>query len=122
MAYSIEFRRAVAAAYEDSESSAEVAERFACSESWVRRLIQRQRETGSLEPRPPRLPNNFKLDDVELAELGALIAAKPDMTLEELAAALSKKVSVSTVHRATKKLRLTFKKSPSTPQNRTGRT
>ena len=107
MTYSIEFRRAVAAAYEDSESSAEVAERFACSESWVRR---------------PRLPNNFKLDDVELAELGAFIAAKPDGTLEELAAALSEKVGVSTVHRATKKLRLTFKKSPSTPQNRTGRT
>jgi putative transposase len=121
MTYSIEFRRAVAAAYEDSESSAEVAERFACSESWVRRLIQRQRETGSLEPRPPQLPNNFKLDEAELAELGELITAKPDMTLEELAAALSKKVSVSTVHRATKKLKLTLKKSPSTPRNRTGR-
>jgi transposase len=74
-----------------------------------------------LEPRPPQLPNNFKLDEAELAELGELITAKPDMTLEELAAALSKKVSVSTVHRATKKLKLTLKKSPSTPRNRTGR-
>src|SRR2546421_465079 len=122
MAYSIEFRRAVAAAYEECDSSTEVAERFACSESWVRRLIQRQRETGSLAPRPPQLPNNFKLDKSELGELGQLIAARPDMTLEELAAALSKKVSVSTVHRATKKLKLTFKKSPSTPPSRTGRT
>jgi transposase len=121
MAYSMEFRRAVAAAYEECGSSSEVAEQFNCSESWVRRLIQRQRETGSLEPRPVKLPDNNKLDDQDLDRLRGLIAQTPDMTLGELAAALENKVSVPTVWRATQKLKLPLKKSPFTPPSRTGR-
>ena len=122
MAYSIEFRRAVAKAHEECGSSREVAEQFCCSESWVRRLVQRQRETGSLEPLPPRLPDNNKLDDADLDQLRKLIDQTPDMTLGELAEAMASKVSVPTIWRATQKLRLPFKKSPSTPLNRTGRT
>jgi hypothetical protein len=41
MAYAMEFRRAVAGAYDECGSSIEVAEDLGCSESWVRRLIQR---------------------------------------------------------------------------------
>jgi transposase len=122
MAYPKEFRRAVAAAYDGCGSSAEVAAQFHCSESWVRRLIQRRREFKTLDPLPPRRPDNRKLKDEDLKQLEKLIAQKPDMTLGELAAALEKKVSVPTVHRATRKLKLPFKKSPSTPLSRTGRT
>jgi uncharacterized protein YbcI len=39
------------------------ARQIACSQAWVRRLIQLRRETGSLEPRPLKLPHNNKLDD-----------------------------------------------------------
>ncbi len=122
MAYPKEFRRAVAAAYDACGSSAEVAGQFHCSESWVRRLIQRRRELGTLDPLPPNRPDNRKLKERDLRQLEKLIAEKPDMTLGELAAALEKKVSVPTVHRATKKLKLPLKKSPSTPPNRTVRT
>jgi len=52
MAYSMDFRRAVARAYDECGSSIEVAEQFGCSASWVRRLIQRQRERGTLESLP----------------------------------------------------------------------
>ena len=120
-AYSMEYRRLVAAAYDACGSSADVAEEFDCSAAWVRRLIQRRRETGSLEPRPPQRPDNRKLKEEELVELAALIDDKPDQTLEELAQALSKKVSVATIHRATKKLQRPLKKSPSTRPNRNGR-
>src|SRR3954469_14043434 len=113
MAYPIEFRRLVAAAYDQCGSSADVAEQFGCSESWVRRLIQRRREDGSLAPRAPKLPDNNKLKADDLSELAGLIARRPDMTLEELAAALSTKVSVATVFRASQKLKLPLKKSPS---------
>jgi transposase len=92
-----------------------VAEEFGCSEAWVRRLIQRRRESGSLAPRPPRLPDNNLLKQDDLAELAALIASKPDMTLEELAGALTQKVSIATVHRAAEKIRHPLKKSRSTP-------
>jgi transposase-like protein len=54
MAYSMEFRIAVATAYDDCGSSIEVAEQYPCSESWVRRLIQRRTASGSLEPLVPK--------------------------------------------------------------------
>jgi transposase len=122
MTYAMEFRRVVAAAYDECGSSADVAEQFGCSESWVRRLIQRRRESGSLAPRPPKRPDNFKLKADDLSELADLIAKRPDMTLQELADALRTKVSVPTVFRAAEKLQLPFKKSRSTPPNRNGRT
>ena len=121
MAYAMEFREAVARAYDECGSSIEVAEQFACSEAWVRRLIQRRRETGSLAPRPLRLPDNTKLNEDDLQQLKALIRQTPDMTLAELAEALSHKVSVPTVWRATRALGLAFKKSLSTPPNKTVR-
>jgi transposase len=122
MAYPMEYRRAVAAAYDACGSSIEVAEQFRCSESWVRRLIQRRREEGSLAPRPLKPPDTRKLREEDLAELDQLIQKKPDMTLQELAEALTKKVSIATVHRATRKLKLPLKKRPSTPPSRSGRT
>lgn len=129
MAYSMEFRRAVARAYDECGSSIEVAEQFECSQSWVRRLVQRRRQTGSLEPLPARLPDNHKLDDADLMELRRLIDHKPDMTLGELAEALQDKtdktdkhVSVPTVWRATQSLGLTLKKKRVTPPSRTART
>lgn len=118
MAYSMEFRKVVAKAYDECGSSIEVAEQFDCSESWVRRLIQRRRETGSLAPLPPRLPDNKKLDDKDLKRLEALIKKTPDMTLAELAEAMGYKVSVPTIWRATKALGMTLKKSPSMPPSR----
>lgn len=122
MAYSMEFRRAVAKAYDECGSSIQVAEDFGCCESWVRRLIQRRRATGSLDPLPAKLPDNNKLDERDLEKLKRLIADTPDMTLAELAAALGGKASVPTVWRATKRLDLPLKKSPSTPPSRTAPT
>jgi transposase len=118
MVYAIEFRRAVAKAHAECGSSAQVAEKFGCSESWVRRLIQVQRETGSLEARKQKMPDRRKFLSEDEAQLRALIAATPDMTLGELAAALTKKVCVATVWRATQRLKLPLKKSPDTPPSR----
>jgi transposase len=122
MAYPLEYRKAVAAAYDECGSSIDVATQFHCSESWVRRLIQRRREDGSLLPRPPKRPDTRKLKERELAELARLIDERPDMTLQELADALPTQVSLATVHRATKRLQLPLKKSRSTPPSRSGRT
>jgi len=122
MAYSMEFREAVARAYDECGSSIEVAEQFNCSESWVRRLIQRRRETGSLAPRPLYIPDNNKLDDADLEQLRTLIQQTPDMTLAELAEALQHKVSVPTVWRKTQELGLPLKKSLCSPPSRIGRT
>jgi transposase len=122
MTYSMEFRIAVADDYDETGSSTETAEKFSCSPSWVRRLIQRRRETGSLEPKPAVLPDNHRLDEHDLEQLAALIAQRPDMTLAELAAALDEKVSVPTVWRATQALGLPLKKKRCTPASRTAPT
>ena len=122
MAYSMEFRVAVAKAYDECGSSIEVASMFECSASWVRRLIQRRTLTDSLQPLPPQRPDTRKVREADLERLGALIRDKPDMTLAELAKALNCGVSVPTVWRATRKLGLTLKKSPRTPPSRTGPT
>ena len=126
MAYSMEFRVAVARAYDECGSSLEVAEMFDCSASWVRRLIQRRRLSDSLRPLPPRRPDTRVLREAECEQLRTLIRQKPDMTLAELAAALTppdgKGPSIPTVWRATRKLKLTRKKSPRMPPNRIGRT
>ncbi len=122
MAYSMEFRRAVARAYDECGSSDQVAEELGCSGSWVRRLIQRRGLTGSLAPLASRLPDNRVLADADLGRLRDLIAARPDLTLAELAAELGGKASVPTVWRATRRLGLTLKKSRRTPPSRTGRT
>ncbi len=119
MAFSMEFRRVVAKAYDECGSSAEVAEQFECSESWVRRLVQRRRETGSLAPRPAKLPNNNKLNEEDLERLLKLIRQTPDMTLAELAAAMDFKVSVPTIWRASKSLGVSLKKSRSLRPSKT---
>jgi transposase len=118
----MEFRVLVAAAYDECGSSIEVAEQYNCSESWVRRLIQRRGQTGSLEPLTPKRPDTHKLDGEDLEHLRALIAGRPDMTLAELAEALGRKASVPTVWRATQALGLPLKKRPTTPPSKTGPT
>ena len=121
MAYSMDFRRAVAAAYEECESSAQVAEEYGCCASWVRRLIQRQRETGSLEPLQHKLPDQRTYDDADEQRIRELIREKPDATLAEVAASIAKPVHLCTVSRTLDRLGLPRKKSPRTPPNKIGR-
>jgi transposase len=122
MAYSIEFRVAAAKAYDECGSSIEVAEAFNCSESWVRRLIQRRTLTDSLDPLPQRRPDTRKLREPDLERLRQLVRDSPDLTLAELAAALGTDASAPTICRAARRLGLTRKKSRCAPPSRTART
>ena len=123
MAYSMDFRHAVARAYDECDSSIEVAEQFGCSESWVRRLMQHRRERGTLEPRPTaRKDDQRTYDDADEAAIRALIKAKPDATLREVAEAIGKPAHDGTVSRTLGRLGLPRKKSRLTPPSRTGQT
>jgi transposase len=123
MAYSMDFRQAVARSYDDGESSTEVAEQYGCSASWVRRLIQQRRERGTLEPRSSaRTDEQRTYDDADEARIRALIKTRPDATLLEVAEALGKPAHASTVSRTLDRLGLPRKKSPRMPPSRTGRT
>lgn len=118
-AYSMDFRRSVAAAREGGMTTAEVTEAFGCSGSWVRRLMQRQRDTGSLEPLPRKSTDQRKISDEQFEQLRKFIGERPDATLQELIVALDLKVHPGTLCRLLQAKDLPLKKSPSVPANRT---
>jgi transposase len=111
MPYSMDFRIAVAGAYDACGSSAEVAEQFNCSESWVRRLMQHRRERGTLAPlRSARHDDQRTYDDADEKKIRELIRNKPDATLAEVAEALGKPAHPATVSRTLARLNLPRKK------------
>ncbi len=90
----------------------QVAEKYSVSPAWVRRLKQRRRETGSIEPLRHAGGPKPKLK-AHQEQLLQLIQKHPDATLAELRKMLGVSVSLSTICRALKAAGLTFKKSPS---------
>jgi transposase len=122
LAYPTELRERVAAARDDGMGTREVAELFGCSESWVRRLLQRRTERGSLDPIERCLPDQRSLDDDDRAALAAALQAKPDLTLKELAAMIGHKVHSTTICRELKAMNLTRKKSRRTRPSKTAPT
>ena len=89
-----------------------VAAKYRVSESWVRRLKQRRRETGETAPRSSR--NGKPPKWLAYADrIRELYRRRSDLTLPELRAELAEAVSVQTLSRALKALRLSLKKSPS---------
>jgi transposase len=123
MAYSMDLRERVARAHAESGSSAEVADTFGCSESWVRRVTQRLRETGTVAARSTaRSDDQRAFDDEDEAKIRALIKRTPDATLAEVAEAVGKPACPGTVSRTLKRLDLPRKKSRRTPPSGTGPT
>ena len=120
MAYSMDLRERVARAHAESGSSAEVAEAFGCSESWVRRVTQRLRDRGTLAPRSTaRTDDQRAFGDADEAKIRALIKGRPDATLAEVAEAIGKPACPGTVSRTLKRLNLPRKKSRRTPPSGT---
>jgi len=122
-AYSLDLRQRVLAAVQEGTSSrGEIAERFSVCKSWIRRLLQRLRETGSIAPLPHGGGRPSKLDEMDLERLRELSAKQPDATLNELRDRLGEPVCQMTICRGLKKLRLPLKKSRTTPPSRIGPT
>jgi transposase len=122
-AYSMDLRERVAAASDEgAETRAELAERFAVSPSWIRRLLQRRRATGSLAPRPHGGGRAPAFDAAAARRLRAAVSAAPDATLRELAAAAGVACGTSATDRALRRLGITRKKSRSGRPSRTGLT
>jgi transposase len=120
-AYSMDLRQRVLADCDARMETRAVATKYRVSESWVRRLKQRRRESGEIAPRPPR--NKVQPAWLPYADrLKELVQEQPDATLVELQERLGAGLSVPTLCRALRALQLTFKKKSSTRRNKTGRT
>jgi transposase len=116
-AYSDDLRDRVLGACDRGMKTKEVADLFEVSPAWVRRIKQTRRETGRVRPLPT---GGKRVQKVDPARLALLVEAQPDATLKELRERLGVKCSLSSICNALKKLRLSFKKSRSTPRSRTG--
>src|SRR4051795_3825171 len=81
----------------------QVAERFLVSISFVTRLLQLYRGTGSVEPRPHGGGNPAVLTPEDLQRLREFIGQQPDATLEECRQRLGTSCSTMTLSRALRK-------------------
>lgn len=117
--YSQDLRDRVLAAYDRGMKTGRIAEVFAVSKAWARRVKQRRREHGETTPRKMGGPGVPKIDRARLAEL---VAAHPDATARELRAMLGVECSESAIYAALKALKLSYKKRRSMPRNRTAPT
>ena len=117
---SLDLRQRIFDARQAGETTAEVAERFAVSPAFVRRLLQRHRETGTLQPRTgPRGPRPRLEEHAD--RIRQLVRQRPDLHPAEIRDQLGLEVAAITVWRALLRLGLTFKKSRSARPNKTVR-
>ena len=120
-AYSMDLReRVVAACDEGIDTRPEIAERFSVSQSWIRRLLQRRRERGSIAPKPHSGGQKPAFDAEGRERLRQAVAERPDATLAELRDAVGATCGITAIHDAVVALGLTLKKSRSTPPSRIG--
>jgi transposase len=121
-AYSADLRVRILDDCDGGMTTRVVATKYRVSESWVRRLKQRRRETGETSPRSSRPKTTKKVLADHLELLQQLIRETPDATLEELRSKLPVQVSVTTIWRTLEELKISFKKKSSTRPSRTDRT
>ena len=111
--YSVDLRERMVAAHDAGMSCRGVAGRFAVSVSCVIKLVQHKNRSGGVEPRRPSRRKPYALANHEALVRG-FVAGQPDLTLDELQAALAAdgvSVGRTSVHRYLKSLNLTLKKS-----------
>ena len=110
-AYSMDLRTRVLKDSDAGLSSKALAERYHVSRAWVDALKQRRRETGAFAPLTPTKFRGRALVAADLDRLAAILAARPDATLEGMRAALRTAAGLTTIWRALKQLDFTFKKN-----------
>ena len=121
--YSMDLReRVVQACDEKVGKRKEIAELFGVSTAWIRRLLQRRRETGSIAPQKRGTHKPPKFHGEGLKRLKRLVEQDADATLQELLDRSGVEGSIMAVHRALERLGCRRKKSRSAPPSKTART
>lgn len=110
-------KRIVAARTQDGQSMGEIAERFSIPKGTVQRVLERYRDSGSVEPRPRNPGRKSAFSREALRRLKQDILTNQDATLEELRARSKVNVSIVSFHKVIKKLGFTRKKNRYTLSN-----
>ena len=110
-------KRIVAARTQDGQSMGKIAERFKIPKGTVQRILERYRDSGSVEPKPQNPGRKPAFSKEDLWRLKNDILANQDATLEELRARSRVNVSIVSFHNVIKKLGFTRKKNRYTLSN-----
>lgn len=109
--YSMDLRERVAAAVDHHEGSLrQIARNFHVSLSFLTRLLNRRRQSGSLRPRPHGGGHPPALDHAGQQRLRLEVRKQPDATLQELAERVGVRCSRMAIFRTLRKLKITRKK------------
>src|SRR3954471_23331417 len=109
--YSQDLRQRIVATVQRGEGTIhQIAARFLVSISFVTRLLQLYRSTGSVEPRPHGGGHPAVLTPEDLQRLREFIRQQPDATLEECRTHLGASCSLMTISRALSQLGLPRRK------------
>jgi transposase len=120
---SLDLRERILASYDHEEGSREqVAARYCVSLGLVKKLLQQRRRTGDIAPRHRFSGSKPRILPSHQAQMRALLARKPDLTLPELRAATALNCTLPAIHYALKRMGLTYKKRRSAPASKTGPT
>jgi transposase len=117
----VEYRLRVIALTEEGYTTSEIAEVLGTSGAWVRSIKALHRSGRSLAPKS-RANKRTSLAEREGERIRAQVKAKPGSTLEDLKRDLELSVSISSLWYALRDLKISLKKSPSTPPSRSGPT
>src|SRR4030095_15893164 len=110
-AYSMDLRTRVLKDSDARVASKELAERYYVRRAWVVALTQRRRATGAFAPLKQTKFRGRALAAADLDRLAAVVAARPDATLEEIREAVRTAAGLRTIWRACHQLELTVKKN-----------
>ena len=119
-AYSLDLRQRICAACDQGiDSIQEIAERFDVGRWFVHKVLRQRCQEGSIASKPRGRGPAAVVGPADQARLRKLLRDKPDATLAELCRSLADgggaAVSVPTMCRTLKRLRLPLKKRRSTP-------
>jgi transposase len=120
--YPLSVRKKIVEKYKSGLDTEDIAEDYGYCIAGVRRVWQRFRETGSLEPKQGKVGRKPRFDAASLERLREEVKRRPDATLAELRKTVGVDADLSCYCRALKKLALTRKKSRSTPASNPVRT
>lgn len=113
--YPLSVRKQIVRKYQSGLDTEDIADDYGYCVAGVRRIWQKFRETGSIEPKQGKVGRKPRFDAESLERLRAEVERRPDATLAELREAVKVDADLSCYCRALKKLKLTRKKSRSTP-------
>ena len=116
---SLDLRERILAAYDQKEGSRDqIAHRYRVSLGMVKKLLQQRRRTGDIAARHRYSGRKPRILGSHCQQMRALLGRKPDLTLQELRAAVALDCTLPAIHYALQKMGLTYKKRHSGPANK----